>query len=946
MQPQEISQAVLLEKYAKFGETGRGEIFARVARALAAAEAEPSQWEPRFLQALDTGFIPAGRILSAAGTGIRATLINCFVQPVGDSISECVDGKPGIYTALAEAAETMRRGGGVGYDFSAIRPRGAWVHGTASRASGPVSYMRVFDRSCETVESAGARRGAQMGVLRCDHPDVFDFVQAKERPGELSNFNLSVALTESFLCAVESDSPWDLVHRAEPSPEQQCDGAHRRADGLWVYRTVRARELWELIMRSTYDHAEPGVLFLDRIQAENNLYYCETIEAANPCAEQPLPAYGCCCLGSIDLTRFVDRPFQENARFDFDRFRALIPLAVRMLDNVLDVTYWPLPQQREEAMAKRRIGLGFTGLGDALVMLGLRYDTSEAREQAAAIARVLRDAAYQSSVELAHEKGPFPRFDVESYLRAPFVARLPAELHSAIRSVGIRNSHLLSIAPTGTISLAFADNVSNGIEPPYAWSYVRKKRQTDGTIREYLVEDHAYRLYLERVGKGAKLPPGFVTALEISAVDQMRMLGAVQPYIDSSISKTVNVPADYPYAKFQNLYLEAWKAGLKGLATYRPNPVTGAVLAVPEPVPMGVRPDFDESDPNRRLRLEEVPKPPLASLRWRRRPRPASGNPAWSYLVDHPLGSFAVFIGHIEEETGKHPFEVWVNGAEQPRGLGALAKSLSMDMRSNDRGWLKAKLESLMRARGDDAFDLPMPPDGRLVHVPSLVAGFARLVYYRCAELGTFESIGATPVLDALMSPKEPKTGPNGTLSWTVDVFNPATEDDFVMGLKELVLPQGQRRPYSVWLSGDYPRTLDGLCKCLSFDMRVIDPAWIGAKLRQLQDFPEPRGDFLARVPGTGRQRNFPSTIAYMVRLMIHRYAMLGLLDEEGQPVAEMGIMTYEDEDTGKVGETTTQRGMVQISAGLCCPECGVYALIRRDGCDFCTACGFLGACG
>ncbi|HWO99151.1 MAG TPA: adenosylcobalamin-dependent ribonucleoside-diphosphate reductase [Methylococcus sp.] len=946
MQPQEISQAVLLEKYAKFGETGRGEIFARVARALAAAEAEPSQWEPRFREALDSGFIPAGRILSAAGTAIRATLINCFVQPVGDSISECVDGKPGIYTALAEAAETMRRGGGVGYDFSAIRPRGAWVHGTASRASGPVSYMRVFDRSCETVESAGARRGAQMGVLRCDHPDVFDFVQAKERPGELSNFNLSVALTEPFLRAVESDGPWDLVHRAEPSPEQQCDGAHRRADGLWVYRTVRARELWELIMRSTYDHAEPGVLFLDRIQAENNLYYCETIEATNPCAEQPLPAYGCCCLGSIDLTRFVDRPFREDARFDFDRFRALIPLAVRMLDNVLEVTYWPLPQQWEEALAKRRIGLGFTGLGDTLVMLGLRYDTQEAREQAAAIARVLRDAAYQSSVELAREKGPFPRFDAEPYLRAPFVARLPAELHSAIRSVGIRNSHLLSIAPTGTISLAFADNVSNGIEPPYAWTYVRKKRQTDGTTREYLVEDHAYRLYLETVGEGAKLPPAFVTALEISALDQMRMLGAVQPYIDSSISKTVNVPADYPYAEFQNLYLEAWKAGLKGLATYRPNPVTGAVLAAPEPVPTGVRPDFDESDPNRRLRLEEVPRPPLASLRWRRRPRPAGGNPAWSYLVDHPLGSFAVFIGHIEEESGKHPFEVWVNGAEQPRGLGALAKSLSMDMRSNDRGWLKAKLESLMRARGDDAFDLPMPPDGRLVHVPSLVAGFARLVYYRCAELGAFESIGATPVLDALMSPKEPKTGPNGTLSWTVDVFNPATEDDFVMGLKELVLPQGQRRPYSVWLSGDYPRTLDGLCKCLSFDMRVIDPAWIGAKLRQLQDFPEPRGDFLARVPGTGRQRNFPSTIAYMVRLMIHRYAMLGLLDEEGQPVAEMGIMAYEDEDAGKVGATTTQRGMLRIAAGQRCPECGAYALIRRDGCDFCTACGFLGACG
>lgn len=935
--PQEISHEVLLEKYAKHGETTAEAIFARVAEALAAVEKCPEDWKPRFLAALQSGFIPAGRILSAAGTGIQATLINCFVQPVGDSISEAADGKPGIYTALAEAAETMRRGGGVGYDFSAIRPRGARVHGTESRASGPVSYMRVFDRSCETVESAGARRGAQMGILRCDHPDIFDFVHAKDRTGELTNFNLSVALSDPFMQAVETDGAWELAHRAEPSPEQQCEGARLREDGTWVYRSVRARELWELIMRSTYDHAEPGVLFVDRINRENNLAYCERIEATNPCAEQPLPAYGCCCLGSLDLSRFIARPFEADAAFETERFEEVAAVAVRMLDNVLDASFWPLPAQRREAMAKRRIGLGFTGLGNALAMLGQRYDSASGRDRAAGIARTLRDAAYRASVELAREKGAFPCFEAGPYLESPFVSCLPAALPADIRNFGIRNSHLLSIAPTGTISLAFADNASNGIEPPYAWTYIRRKRQPDGTAREYAVEDHAYRLYRETAGD-APLPPAFVTALDIAACDHMRMLAAVQPYVDSSISKTVNVPADYPYADFQGLYLEAWKAGLKGLATYRPNPVTGAVLDA-APATTASRPEFDESDPDRRLRLEEIPAPALASLRWRRRPRPIGGNPAWSYLVDHPLGSFAVFIGHVEDR-GSHPFEVWVNGAEQPRGLAALAKSLSMDMRSNDRSWLKAKLESLMKAHGDDGFDLPFPPDGQRLRMPSLVAGFARLIYYRCAELGAFETLDETPVLDALMSPKEPKTGPDGTLSWTVDIRNLATGDDFVMGLKELVLPSGQRRPYSIWLSGDYPRTLDGLCKSLSFDMRVLDPAWIGAKLRQLLDFPEPRGDFLARVPSALRQQNYPSTVAYMAQLMIHRYAMLGLLDEDGQPTEDMGMMAYENDGSAR---TPVRK---RIARGSRCAECGNDAVIQRDGCDFCTACGALGACG
>src|SRR5882757_2328303 len=356
---QAICREALLEKYAKDKEQTIADVRARVARALAAAEREDrrADWEQRFYEAMEAGFVPAGRINSAAGIPMQATLINCFVQPVGDSISEVVDGKTRIYTALQEAAETMRRGGGVGYDFSAIRPKGAEVRGTRSRASGPVSYMRVFDQSCETVESAGSRRGAQMGVLRCDHPDIERFIHAKDK-GELTNFNISVGVTDAFMQAVEMDREVELVHKAEPAKDVTDGGAYQRGDGLWVYRKMRARDLWDQVMRSTYDHAEPGVLFLDRVNRDNNLNYCETLEASNPCAEEFLPSYGCCCLGSIDLTRFVRDPFTEGARFDFDAFAPVVEVAVRMLDNVLDATPWPLKQQDEESRAKRRVGLG------------------------------------------------------------------------------------------------------------------------------------------------------------------------------------------------------------------------------------------------------------------------------------------------------------------------------------------------------------------------------------------------------------------------------------------------------------------------------------------------------------------------------------------------------------------------------------------------------------
>ena len=618
--PQTISTDVLQEKYLKPGEHTAQDLYQRVARALASVESPDSQaqYEALFLANLQNGAIGAGRIMSAAGAGMDATLINCFVQPVGDCIQGLDEqGYPGIYEALREAAETMRRGGGVGYDFSRIRPRGAQVKGTASIASGPCSYINVFDHSCATVESAGARRGAQMGVLRIDHPDVLEFIGAKRTPGRWNNFNVSVAVPDAFMHALSNQADWHLVHPAKPGAERIAQGAWRREDGLWVYATLPAQELWDHVMRSAYDYAEPGVLFLDTIARDNNLSAIETISATNPCGEQPLPPYGCCDLGPVILPRFVHNPFCVGgpAAFDFAAFESAVRLQVRALDNVLELTFWPLAQQQAEAAAKRRVGVGFTGLGNTLTMLGLRYDSEDGRAMATLIARHMRDAAYTASVALARERGPFPLFDPQTYFAAGnFASRLPAALQEAIATYGIRNSHLLSIAPTGTVSLAFADNASNGIEPAFSWMYRRKKRLADGSTQDYAVEDHAWRVFKHLGGDVKDLPDYFVSALEMSAQDHIAMMQAVQPYIDTAISKTVNVPVDYPFAQFSDLYRQAWQAGLKGLASYRPNPILGSVLDTATPAGTSSTVAADASvDPMRSV-IESRPKGALSAV--------------------------------------------------------------------------------------------------------------------------------------------------------------------------------------------------------------------------------------------------------------------------------------------------------------------------------------------
>ena len=532
----------------------------RVARAL--AEAEPRDrdlWARRFRAALeDFRFLPGGRILAGAGTGRRVTLFNCFVMGTLD------DSLGGIFGALHESALTMQQGGGIGLDFSPLRPRGTGASASGGVASGPVSFMHLWNQMSDTVTGTTPRRGAMMATLSCDHPDVEAFIAAKERRGNLLHFNLSVLVSDAFMRAVERDAEWTL-----------------RFPRLGIERVTRARGVWKSIVQHAYDTAEPGVLFIDRIRRDDNLAYAETISATNPCGEVPLPPYGACDLGSLNLTRFVQAAFTGDARLDFSMLADVTAVAVRLLDDVYDVSGFPLPQQERAARASRRLGLGITGLGDALTMLNLRYDSPEGRAAASAVMRTIGEAAYAASIELARERGSFPLFDPKRFLEAPFVSRLPSSLRNGIAQHGIRNSHLTAIAPAGTISV-LAGNVSSGIEPVFAPEYDRTVRNLDGSLSMMRVASYAL-VQWRALGRTAAFPDAFGTAATIRAHEQLAMQAALQPHVDNAISKTTNVPADIPFSELAAIYRSAWETGLKGCTVFRPNAVTGAILAQPEP---------------------------------------------------------------------------------------------------------------------------------------------------------------------------------------------------------------------------------------------------------------------------------------------------------------------------------------------------------------------------
>jgi ribonucleoside-diphosphate reductase alpha chain len=532
----------------------------RIARALAQTEPhDRDRWQQYYLDALtDFRFLPGGRIQAGAGTDKHVTLFNCFVM---DTIEDSMNG---IFDALRQGALTMQQGGGVGYDFSSLRPRGMAAKHTGTTASGPVSFMHIWDSMCATLLSSGNRRGAMMATLRCDHPDIELFIDAKQRPGVLSHFNLSVLVTDSFMQAVENDELWPLRFPSDDATDDTICGH------------VPARQLWHRIMQANYDYAEPGMLFIDQINSENNLYYREHISATNPCGEVPLPPYGACDLGSLNLTRFVNRPFQDNAEFDMDGLKDLATVAVRMLNNVIDLSHYPLPQQMQQAQGSRRIGLGITGLADCLIMLGLRYDSQQALDFAANVMRELCYSAYACSIELAKQQGPFPFFDKEAYLASAFIQRLPEHLRQGIAGHGIRNSHLLAIAPTGTISL-LANNISSSLEPVYSFRQKRNIYLSTDDFQTVELEDYAAQQWRQCFGD-KPLPDYFISSHETRPQAHLDMQAAIQPWVDNAVSKTINIPVDLPFTEFSELYRKAWQLGLKGCTSFRPNPITGAVI--------------------------------------------------------------------------------------------------------------------------------------------------------------------------------------------------------------------------------------------------------------------------------------------------------------------------------------------------------------------------------
>ncbi len=696
----------------------------RVARALAQPERDPEHHAQAFYEALkDFQFLPAGRILAGAGAQRTVTLFNCFVMgTIPDDMS-------GIFEHLREAALTMQQGGGIGYDFSSLRPKGARVKGVGADASGPLSFMDVWDAMCRTIMSAGHRRGAMMATLRCDHPDIEAFIDAKREPGRLRMFNLSVLATDAFMDAVKQDAGWELKFNGT------------------TYRSVRARELWDKIMRATYAYAEPGVIFIDRINARNNLHYCEQIFATNPCGEQPLPPYGACLLGSLNLARLVIAPFTPEARLDLERLDALARTAVRMMDNAIDASNFPLEAQAHEARAKRRIGLGVTGLADALIQCRVRYGSERALALTEQWMAALRRAAYLASTELAAEKGAFPLFERDAYLAGPSIQELDDDVRAAIAERGIRNALITSIAPTGTISL-LADNVSSGLEPVFSFAYTRNILMPDGTRKSEEVSDFAYRLFRRLHGEATPLPDYFVDAQTLTPAEHVVMQAAVQKYVDSSISKTINCPADLSFDAFKDIYAQAYALGCKGCTTYRPNEITGAVLEIKRDT---VGDEGGAAEPELGL-PEPQPRPADAyeagGVIYMTQPlsRPEA-LPGQTYKIRWPASDHAMYItiNDIVQDGRRRPFEVFINSKNMDHYAWTVALTRMVSAvfrRGGDVSFVSEELKAVFDPRG-----------GAWMHgryVPSLLAAIGDVIEQHMVDIGMLPGRGQPDETGAL----------------------------------------------------------------------------------------------------------------------------------------------------------------------------------------------------
>ena len=695
--------------------------FRRVADALAQPEREKEYWAERFYKSMaDFKFLPAGRILSGSGSDRNVTLFNCFVM------GDIPDDMAGIFNSLREAALTMQQGGGIGYDFSTLRPKGAPVKGVGADASGPLSFMDVWDAMCLTIMSAGSRRGAMMAVMRCDHPDIENFIEAKQEPGRLRMFNLSVLVSDAFMTAVKEDTNWDLAF-----------------DGT-VYRSLPARDLWDKIMRATYAYAEPGVIFIDRINRLNPLSYCENIHATNPCGEQPLPPYGACLLGSVNLAQLVDVPFTPTAEITQETIEEIVRAAIRMMDNTIDVSRFPLEAQQHEAIAKRRIGLGITGLADALIMCDTRYGSPEAVELTEQWMRIIQRTAYLTSVELAKEKGAFPLFDKEAYLAGEGLENADDDVRSAIAEHGIRNALLTSVAPTGTISL-FADNVSSGLEPVFSFSYTRHVMMPDGSRRDEEVSDYAYRLFRRVKGDQAALPEAFVDSQNLSPCDHLVMQAAVQKFIDSSISKTINCPEEIEFKDFKDIYLQAYEMGCKGCTTYRPNDVTGAVLKKKAADADAKQAELPLVAPARsKPSMKAKPKDQGDSgiLHYLTQPldRPEA-LPGSTYKVQWPESDHALYItvNDIVQDGRRRPFEVFINSknTEHYAWTVALTRMISaVFRRGGDVSFVVEELKAVFDPRGGQWMN------GR--YVPSLLAAIGGVLEEHMIAIGFLPAPGTS----------------------------------------------------------------------------------------------------------------------------------------------------------------------------------------------------------